>query len=42
MVRWHKATFKAVVGAGAIMSLLITSGAGFRWGDAFEFISSLF
>jgi len=42
MVRWHKTTFKATVGAGAIMSLLITSGAGFRWGDAWSLISGLF
>ena len=42
MVRWHKMTFKAVVGVGAIVSLLVTSGAGYRWGEAFSFITSLF
>lgn len=42
MVRWHKMSFKTAVGLGAIVSLLVTSGAGYRWGEAFDFIASLF
>ena len=42
MVRWHKVTFKTAVGLGAIMSLLVASGAGLRWGECFSFILSLF
>jgi hypothetical protein len=42
MVRWHKTMFKTVVGFGAIASLLVASGAGYRWGEAFDFISGLF
>ena len=42
MVRWHKAAFKTTVGLGAITALLVTSGAGMRWGEAFSFITSLF
>jgi len=42
MVRWHKAAFKTTVGLGAMAALLVTSGAGMRWGDAFSFLSGLF
>ena len=42
MVRWHKMTFKTAVGLGAILSLLVTSGAGYRWGECIAFISDLF
>ena len=42
MVRWHRAAFKTTVGLGAIGALLVTSGAGMRWGDAISFILGLF
>jgi hypothetical protein len=42
MVRWHKAMFKTAVGLGAITSLLVASGAGYRWGECLDLISSLF
>jgi hypothetical protein len=42
VVRWHKVTFKTAIGLGAILSLLVTSGAGYRWGEAFAFIDGLF
>lgn len=42
MVRWHKVTFKTAVGLGAMVSLLVTSGAGYRWGEAIAFFEGLF
>jgi len=34
--------FNTAVGVGAIASLLVASGAGYRWGECFDFISGLF
>jgi hypothetical protein len=42
MVRWHKAAFKTTVGLGAMTALLVTSGAGMRWGDAISLVTGLF
>lgn len=41
MVRWNT-TFKAILGAGALTSLLVSSGAGLRWGQLLALIRYLF
>lgn len=41
MVRWRSAS-KTVIALGALASLLIGSGAGVRWGDLQQLLSSLF
>ena len=42
MVRWHSAALKSVLALGALTSLLVSSGAGLRWGDLQAILSSLF
>jgi hypothetical protein len=42
MVRWHSATLKSAIAIGALTSLLVGSGAGVRWGDIQQLLSSLF
>jgi hypothetical protein len=42
MVRWHSSTIKAVVALGALTSLLVSSGAGLRWGDLVSVLTGLF
>jgi len=42
MVRWHSSTIKAVVALGALSSLLVSSGAGLRWGDLMSLLNGLF
>jgi hypothetical protein len=42
MVRWHSASVKAAVAIGALTSLLVSSGAGLRWGDLTILIKILF
>jgi hypothetical protein len=32
MVRWN-VTFRAAIALGALTALLVSSGAGLRWGD---------
>jgi hypothetical protein len=42
MVRWHSSTIKALVAIGALSSLLVSSGAGLRWGDLLSALTGLF
>jgi hypothetical protein len=42
MVRWHSSTIKAVIAIGALSSLLVSSGAGLRWGDLLSVLTGLF
>jgi hypothetical protein len=42
MVRWRSTSLKAVVALGALASLLVSSGAGLRWGDLETIVNSLF
>jgi hypothetical protein len=42
MVRWHSSTIKALVAIGALSSLLVSSGAGLRWGDLLSVLTGLF
>ena len=41
MVRWHS-TGKTAIVLGALVSLLIGSGAGVRWGDLEQAFHSFF
>jgi hypothetical protein len=42
MVRWLSSTVKTAVALGALASLLVSSGAGLRWGELQTLLSSLF
>ena len=42
MVRWFSSSVKTAVALGALASLLVSSGAGLRWGDLESLLSSLF
>ena len=42
MVRWLTSTVKATVAVGALASLLVGAGAGVRWGDLVDLLTSLF
>jgi hypothetical protein len=42
MVRWLSSTVKTAVALGALASLLVSSGAGLRWGELQALLSSLF
>lgn len=42
MVRWLSTSVKAALALGALASLLISSGAGLRWGDIEALIQSFF
>ena len=41
MVRWN-VTLKAALALGALTSLLVSSGAGLRWGDLSALLNVLF
>lgn len=41
MVRWN-VTVKAALAVGALTSLLVSSGAGLRWGELWALLNSLF
>jgi len=42
MVRWFSSTVKTAVALGALASLLVSSGAGLRWGELDSLLTSLF
>jgi hypothetical protein len=42
MVRWLSTTVKTAVALGALASLLVSSGAGLRWGELQTLLSGLF
>ena len=41
MVRWN-VTLKAALAVGALTSLLVSSGAGLRWGELTALLNALF
>ena len=41
MVRWN-VTLKAALALGAVTSLLVSSGAGLRWGELTALLNALF
>ncbi|MFL5912088.1 MAG: hypothetical protein ACJ768_16130 [Gaiellaceae bacterium] len=42
MVRWLSSTVKIAVALGAFASLLVSSGAGVRWGEIQSILAGLF
>jgi hypothetical protein len=42
MVRWFSSTAKIAVALGALAALLVSSGAGLRWGELDSLLTSLF
>jgi len=42
MVRWLTSTVKPTLALGALASLLVGAGAGVRWGDLVDLLTSLF
>jgi hypothetical protein len=42
MVRWLSTSVKAAIALGAVSSLLVSSGAGLRWGELAALLNGLF